>query len=411
MEAREHTKAVIVNVFIHKEAKMSRKAFLKRVTRVRAIRTRSYGDWLTWYPRSFEDFRRFENFHSAINIADFSNFCSSADHVFGVLVAPALYAWLKQNSLSTIQRQIINYFAAKYIAYESQRATLRENLYSPCFEEVLQVVKAYYASDPESAYSLAQSESAAQNHEKLKQDYVNASSAYSGAEPPELLRDFHEKNHWMMPESESRLRKAWGVTGGRNGFDFDFDAFYFTEKDWEEIIIKGNPDELQRAEAKSDLWDKWKLTFDRYEQTKNHVFRLTSENVKKYSKLSAARSSKPVVRASVHNEVLKDHEYSCIFDGRARPKFPIDVHHVIPRRLIERLELPRSLYTDRANLVACCEPCNVAKSDKLSKEDVRFYLSQFSGDPDHPNALLCRYLRLIQGLQDGEMTENDLGEM
>lgn len=402
MEAREHTKAVIVNVFIHREAKMSREAFLKRVTSVRAIRTRSYGEWLTWYPRSFEDFRRFETFHSAINIADFSNFHSDAGYVFGILVAPALYAWFKQNSLSKIQRQIINYFAAKYIAYESQRATLRENLYSPVFEEILQVVKTYYASNPESAYSLTGWESAAQNHEQLKQDYVKASSAYSGGEPPELLRDFHEKNYWMMPDSESRLREAWGVTGGRNGFDFGFDEFYFTRKDWEEIIIKGSPDELRRAEAKSDLWDKWKLTFDRYEQTKNHVFQLTSESAKKHSNLSARRSAKPVVRASVHNEVLKDHEYSCIFDGRTRPKFPIDVHHVIPQRLIERLELPESLYTNRANLVACCEPCNVAKSDKLSKEDVRFYLSQFSGNPNHPNAVLVRYLKLIQSLQDGE---------
>jgi len=114
----------------------------------------------------------------------------------------------------------------------------------------------------------------------------------------------------------------------------------------------------------------------------------------------------PAVRAcacvrptqKVRNEVLRFHEYTCIFDGKARSDCAIDVHHVIPRRLIQRLHLPESLLTARENLVAACTGCNVAKSDELHPTDVTFYLRQFASF-DHPNHALVPLLRRIQLLQ------------
>jgi hypothetical protein len=114
----------------------------------------------------------------------------------------------------------------------------------------------------------------------------------------------------------------------------------------------------------------------------------------------SARGDPPSVPESMRNEVLKDHDYRCLFCGRGRPEFRIDVHHVFPRRLIERLDLPERLFTARENLVACCAGCNVAKSDEVSKEDVRFYLCQFAR-VDHANNRLVSALELLRKLQDG----------
>jgi hypothetical protein len=279
---------IVVNVFIHKAARMSRKTFLSRVNRVEAVRTESCCNLLTWHPRDFKEFRFLEHFHAAIHAADFSGFHSESRYVFGISVAPLLYSWFNQNKLTTIREQIINYFAAKYIWEKSQRPMLQDELYRPLFDEIQRVIKTYYPADIESAYKIEADNwetdppkaaaMATHGFERLKADYAKASINYTGAPPPEIFKDFHDRSYWNLPDSEAHLRQSWGITGGRDcEFNFCFEQFYFTRTDWEEIIIKGDPDELRRREARSDLWEKWKLTFDRYEQTKNHVFQLTSE--------------------------------------------------------------------------------------------------------------------------------------
>lgn len=109
-------------------------------------------------------------------------------------------------------------------------------------------------------------------------------------------------------------------------------------------------------------------------------------------------SSSPQVTEKIRNKVLQYHNYACIFDGKTRPDFAIHVHHVIPRKLIERLHLPESLFTARENLVASCSGCNITKSDELNPKDIAFYISQFSS-LEHPNNALVSYLRKIQELQ------------
>lgn len=111
------------------------------------------------------------------------------------------------------------------------------------------------------------------------------------------------------------------------------------------------------------------------------------------------------VSEKMRNEVLKYHSYSCIFDGRTRPEFPIHVHHVIPRRLIKQLSLPELLFTARENLVASCGGCNIVKSDQLSKADVLFYLSQFSVK-DHPNNALLPFIERVRAFQQDDFWDD-----
>ena len=105
------------------------------------------------------------------------------------------------------------------------------------------------------------------------------------------------------------------------------------------------------------------------------------------------------VPEKTRNEVLGFHNYACLFDGRTRPEYSMHVHHVIPRKWIQRLSLPEHLFVARWNLVAACSGCNIAKRDEVSKADVRFYLQQFSR-ADHPNNSLIPLLESLRDLQE-----------
>lgn len=111
------------------------------------------------------------------------------------------------------------------------------------------------------------------------------------------------------------------------------------------------------------------------------------------------KSTSVSIPEKLRTKVLEYGNYSCLFDGRSRPEYPIHVHHIIPQRLIRQLNLNDRLFLARENLVAVCRGCNIAKSDELSKVDVRFYLEKFS-DWNHPNYPLLSSLKKIRAIQD-----------
>lgn len=104
---------------------------------------------------------------------------------------------------------------------------------------------------------------------------------------------------------------------------------------------------------------------------------------------------------TLRNKILQFHGYACIFDGRTRPEVDLHVHHVIPRKLIQRLSLPERLFLDRENLVCACSGCNIAKGDDVAPADVAEYLKQFR-DPSHPNHPILKFVEKIKILQSEE---------
>jgi 5-methylcytosine-specific restriction endonuclease McrA len=116
------------------------------------------------------------------------------------------------------------------------------------------------------------------------------------------------------------------------------------------------------------------------------------------TKMEGSKKASKAVSESARNSVLQFHDYGCIFDGKTRPEVSLHVHHVIPQNLIKRLHLPERLFTARENLVCACSGCNLAKSDAVSRADVRFYLRQFES-PGHPNHPLVSILQKLEELQ------------
>ena len=106
----------------------------------------------------------------------------------------------------------------------------------------------------------------------------------------------------------------------------------------------------------------------------------------------------PQLPPKLRDRILRKNKYRCLFCGKGSLETELEVHHIIPRNLINKLHLDPALHTSPENLCVTCFNCNRGKSDSLAKEDIEYYLDAFSS-PVHPNHDLLPYLRKISDLQ------------
>ena len=113
---------------------------------------------------------------------------------------------------------------------------------------------------------------------------------------------------------------------------------------------------------------------------------------------SANPSGIPSISASLRDEMLRRDNYRCIFCGQGSSFIALEVNHIIPRSLINKLHLDSALHTAPENLCVTCIKCNRGKSDHLAKEDIAYYQQAFA-DAGHHNHGVVQYLRTIGHLQ------------
>jgi hypothetical protein len=106
----------------------------------------------------------------------------------------------------------------------------------------------------------------------------------------------------------------------------------------------------------------------------------------------------PALPIRVREKVIRRDSYRCVFCGATGEQTRLEVNHIIPRSLIRKLSLSKSLFVDEANLCTTCWLCNRSKSDTLHKADIVFYIERFR-DFDHPNHGILHFLEAISTLQ------------
>ena len=106
----------------------------------------------------------------------------------------------------------------------------------------------------------------------------------------------------------------------------------------------------------------------------------------------------PQVRPKLRDTILRKNNYRCIFCGKNSSDTKLEVNHIIPRNLINRLNLNSGLHTAPENLCVTCFNCNRGKSDKLATKDIEYYRDAFS-KPEHPNHGILLHLTKISELQ------------
>ena len=120
-----------------------------------------------------------------------------------------------------------------------------------------------------------------------------------------------------------------------------------------------------------------------------------------YVSSRTTRTQADSISQKMRNEVLQDHEYTCLFCGKGRPNVLVEAHHVIPKNIVMKLRLDMNLLSCRWNLVAACKGCNGAKSDTLAPEDLRFITSHIASGHLEKNRRLMPFLEQFAGFSKG----------
>lgn len=258
---------LIVDLAIHEKATLTREKYLEKTRCVQAIRSNlnRYDEGMTLYVHSLESYMLIKHLQALIVQGDFDGLNGRYQCVHaGVEVSDPLYLWLKNSTFDTVMRQIVCWLAAIYCFYGSKEV-MAEQLYGPVFEEVKRVASELIGDDLDSdSMSL----------DEQRDAYHKAALNYYGSVPPKIIwepMEFH-------PHDE--IAREWWA---HERFDLTIRRFYFTARDWERVVLKGEDDDLLRSESSSDYWQKIKHQYVSGASDNEPVFALFSSSPEKGS--------------------------------------------------------------------------------------------------------------------------------
>lgn len=336
---------IIIDPYIHKKANLTRDEFLDRVANVKEIRTGENYSYTTFYICSFDDYINLQNFHEIINYAKF-NFKNY--HNFAIAVKPKLYNWFKTTDYSVIEKQITFWLASLYYFVPNKRSIVEKQLYPPLFEEILILIETHYKNFQLPDFDLLNQnlfdnndESIFDEEDKCKIKYLKEIKKFTKFNPPEFL---------MSPFGYEHL-EDWGIN---DSFGFNFFEAYFLPKDWNFIIKNNGVDSLKRAESRSDLWEKWKHTYGKFDKTKNPIYSFYHQSSKSEDSTKNQNLKRETINKTVKNDVWKRDEGKCVECG-SNEKLEFD--HIIP--------FSKGGSSTYRNIQLLCEPCNRKKSASI----------------------------------------------
>lgn len=327
---------VLIDPYIHKKVKLTREEFLEKVKYVKYIRTVYNSYYISFFITSIEENNNLIKFHDLVNkgIFDFDNY-----HVFAVAIQPKLYNWFKTTGITTIQKQIASWLAGAYYFNPDKREILKRQIYKPLFEEILEIVDTYYKNF-QLPNTTTKRKATFDIEEKCIKKYLEVCKDYYKAEPPEFLSSPFDYD----------ILKEWGVNDCHN---FEFVEAYFSNGDWNRIVVKGNnQDDMHRSESRDDLWLKWKHIYTTFDQRKNFVYSFYFEpNVTNNTTVLKKRETIP---QDVKNKVWQRDNGMCVECGS---KEKLEFDHIIP--------FSKGGSSTYRNIQLLCEPCNRKKHNNL----------------------------------------------
>ena len=272
-----HNKICIINPSIWKKSGLPRSEFLSRIRGVKAIRVYEM-NWVSpeetrlplfsYFPSSMDSWTRLEQLHHLANEGDFSVFDERTEkYVFAMILPPQLATWLRHTKVATLQRQIIHWLAAFSTFRGKLPSTQVEELPPGIREDVASLQRDHYA--PGFSYEELWGQPDSEKPKELLKRYEETAKKITGAAPPEILR-------LRECEFDDVDLESWGLRRGRfggwPGFTFQYSYAYFRPDDWERIVVKGETDELVRAESSHEWWQKLLHTLELYPKRGSLVF-------------------------------------------------------------------------------------------------------------------------------------------
>lgn len=315
-------KLLLINPNIHQEAKLKKDKFLKRIKNVEKIRTDYFERHLLVSEAMEWDF--LEELHKAINSGVF-NFTAGGHKIFAFEISHDYYDWFRNNSLHTIQKQIINWIAAVYLSRKDIKEYLDDFIYQPVLTEVKKVIQNHYPKDfwekyeiPEETMEWEYDASSSKIEELTSSDwnafrdkhyesihklirekiawYEQASLSYINCLPPKFLKnplkcsrvvDFDEYGLRYSPKLKIRMAyftaSDWMFIVERNkqkvieSYKYELKIGVMTYAKIDRLMKDSETDTLDRAESDKTIWNNWLFSYRNYEKTNSHIFKLFDE--------------------------------------------------------------------------------------------------------------------------------------
>ncbi len=233
----------------NKKRGIGKEEFLARVANLPAIRSTRSNDiisMLSFYPCSESDLRLFQYFSE---ICKYSNFAELNEYLglkIALIQIPSkVFSWMRETPLDILYMQIACWIASEYtFLEEGERSIMNDQLEAQFSSLVLKIHKEHFIPKYKSDHQERLGRERLEDYEKMQDIYFAAAKSYYGSIPPEHLRT--PDGAWM-PHIEPGL--TWGFTHVCNRPMISWSYSYFTDTDWEEIILKNEPLNYLPSEA------------------------------------------------------------------------------------------------------------------------------------------------------------------
>jgi hypothetical protein len=291
---------IVIDAHIHDQAKISRDTFADRISNVKGIRTKEFP--LGFYLDDISKLSRLEQLHQIVNTGKFKGQTFTDNKLFAIGVPQKLFLWFKNTTATTLHKQLLHWHAA-YYAFNSFQEFADEEFDPLVLKEVKKILKQFYPENFKEKFYIDNIE----NSKKYKATkeyglkyYYEKSEEYTGSLPPEFLKNPYRDPLSSIEDSDY----DWGLLPNCK---FSLLISYFNELDWiiiaersktkliefhkwsidnkrmsikeiDDIIQNADNDTLQRAESDSDMWQKWKYTFQNFEIRKEFTYSLVPKN-------------------------------------------------------------------------------------------------------------------------------------
>jgi len=298
--ANTSTIEVLIDPSINEYGKLSRIEFLNRIRNVKSIRTRETK--VSFYPnKNSPTLTNFEQLYQIINDGNFTFQTLTNNKLFAIGIPRKLYLWLRNTTISTLHKQLLHWYAA-YYAFNSFQKFAEEEFDPLVLFEVKQILNTYYPENLKDSFNIDSIDDFKEHETKKKKalkHYNDISIKYTGSLPPEFL-----KNPYWNPISNIESNDPdWGLD---RDCAFNILISYFNPLDWiriiernkekmkeyyddslkrgsiteneiDEMLLQADEDTLERTESDSEMWMKWKYTFQNFEMRKEHKYSMLAK--------------------------------------------------------------------------------------------------------------------------------------
>lgn len=285
---------IVIDPFINDQVKLSRIEFLNRISNVKGIRTKECK--IGFYLNDIKKLSRLENLHKIVTTGDFKGQTISQEKLFAIGLPLKLFLWLNNITSTTLHKQLLHWHTA-YYAFNSFQEFANEEFDPLILAEVNKILKQYYPDNYKEKFNIDTIDDEDEYRTKRNNAldyYYNISEKYTGSLPPEFLKNpFREPfsnikeddYDWgLFPDCEFSILTSyfnildWIIIVEKSKMKlkefhkFGLDNKIITTQEIDAMIEKGYDDTMQRAESDSEMWQKWKYTFQNYETRKEFIY-------------------------------------------------------------------------------------------------------------------------------------------